>query len=132
MKCPENTRVHGIETDDSDSDHFSEYSHVVHLSKNVNALNNSLSGRAGKDIHAEMIISEKTVKLIPELVVKDTEIKPTVKSLIMWNKSEIKPIGTCKLKLKNPKTGEKCWTTFYVVKGNPRPLLGKRYVNVYD
>jgi len=34
----------------------------------------------------------------------------------MWNESEIK------LKLKNPKTGEKCWTTFYVVKANLRPL----------
>jgi len=58
------------------------------------------SGRAGKDIHAEMIIIEKNVKfqidcgstvnLIPESVIADTEIKPTMKSLIMWNKSEIK------------------------------------------
>jgi len=66
---------------------------VVHLSEIVNALNNSLSGRARKDIHAEMISNEKTVKFqidcgstvnfIPESVVKDTEIKPTVKSLIM-------------------------------------------------
>ena len=136
VRCPEKTRIHGIETDDSDSDHFSEYSHVVHLSENINALNNSLCGRAGKDIHAEMIINEKpvifqidcgsTVNLISESVIKDTEIKPTVKSLIMWNKSEIKPVGTCKLKLKNPKTGEKCWTTFYVVKAKLRPLLGKK------
>ena len=64
-----------------------------------------------------------TMNLIPESVVRDTEIKPTVKSLIMWKKYEIKPIGTCKLKLKHPKTGE-CWTTFYVVKANLRPLLG--------
>jgi len=83
-----------------------------------------------------MIINEITVKfqidccstvnLIPESVVKDTDIKPTAKYLIMWNKSEIKPIDTCKLKLKNPKTGEKCWTTFYVEKANLRPLLGKK------
>ena len=45
-----------------------------------------------------------TVNLIPDSVIKDTEIKPTVKSLIVWNKLEIKPIGTCKLKLENPKT----------------------------
>ena len=48
VRCPEITKVYGIETDDFDSDRFSEDSHVVHLSEKVNARNNSLSGRAGK------------------------------------------------------------------------------------
>jgi len=51
-----------------------------------------------------------TVNLIPGLVVKDAEIKPTVKSLIMWNKSELKPLATCKLNLKTqtPEKGFLC------------------------
>ena len=128
VRCPEDTRVHGIETEGSDSDYISEYSYVVHLSENANAPNNSLSGRAGKDIHAETIINEKTVKLrmycgstmnlILKSVIKDAEIKPTIISLIMWNKSELKPLAICKLKFENPKTGEKCWIIFYVVKVN--------------
>ena len=65
--------------------------------------------------------------IIPVSSLKSETIKPTNKSLRMWNSSVVKPIGECKVKLKNPKTKKRYSVSFFVV-GNEQltPIIGKR------
>ena len=44
----------------------------------------------------------------------------------MWNGTEMKPLGTTRLKVTNPKTGKKYSIEFVVVTDDLTPLLGAR------
>ena len=57
----------------------------------------------------------------------NTKIEDTKSVLVMYNKSKLKPLGKCKLKLRNPRNQ----LEFQVVdKGDTVPLLGKIGRNV--
>jgi len=43
----------------------------------------------------------------------------------MWNKNELKPVGSCVLTLRNPKTKKKYKVSFVVVKEDLVPIIGK-------
>ena len=49
-------------------------------------------------------------------------IKPTNRALQMWNKTEVRPKGMCRLTLRNPKNKKKYSVEFMVVKENSTPL----------
>ena len=52
-------------------------------------------------------------------------LKPTSVTLLMFNKSELKPIGQTKIQVKNVKNGRKYKLKFIVVAGQElRPILG--------
>lgn len=85
-------------------------------------------------VHAKMLVGDNlvtfqidsgaTANLIP-LKYVNVEIQNTEKSLQMWNKNDLKPIGSCVLRLKNPKTMKKYKVNFIVVKENLMPIIGK-------
>ncbi len=63
-----------------------------------------------------------SVNLLPTNLAKD--VVPTTKTLRMYNETEVKPIGTCHMSVKNPKTNKKYSVEFVVVTGDFRPILG--------
>jgi hypothetical protein len=65
-----------------------------------------------------------TVNLIPKSQVGNVKIEPHTKTLRMWNKTEKKPLGECRLRVVNPRTGDKYKVRFTVVDGDYTPLLG--------
>ena len=46
----------------------------------------------------------------------------------MWNKTELKPEGTCRVTLRNPKNHRKYSIEFIIVKENLTPLLGAKVI----
>ena len=46
------------------------------------------------------------------------------KTLVMWNGAEAKPLGECRIKMINPKTGQTYAVKFVIVKEDFHPLLG--------
>ena len=46
----------------------------------------------------------------------------------MWNKTELKPEGTCRVTLRNPKNRRKYSIEFILVKENLTPLLGAKVI----
>ena len=42
----------------------------------------------------------------------------------MWNGTKVKPVGTCALKVVNPRNNEKFKVRFFIVNENLTPLLG--------
>ena len=90
------------------------------------------------EIYAEMLIDETPVKfqidcgasanLLPAKYTNGYQRDPCKKTLLMWNKSEVKPLGTTRLKLRNPQNRMKYSVEFIVVKENLAPLLGAKAV----
>ena len=92
--------------------------------------------RHAKEIYAEMLIDDRKVNLqidcgasiniIPVKHATGHEIQPTTKTLRMWNGSQVKPIGTTRLIMRNPRTRKKYSVEFVVVESNLTPLIGAR------
>ena len=88
-----------------------------------------------KEIYAEMLIDNKkvnfqidcgaSINIIPAKHAGH-EIKWTTKTLQMWNGSQVKPIGTARIILCNPKTRKKYSVEFVVVESDLTPLIGTR------
>ena len=92
-----------------------------------------------KQLFAVMLLGKKTVKfqidcgatcnVIPiNLLDPNTKMEDTKSVLVMYNKSKLKPLGKCKLKLRNPRNQKLYQLEFQVVDsgGTTVPLLGKR------
>ena len=85
-----------------------------------------------------MLINEKpvkfhihcgaTVNVLPIKYVNAKDIKPSKRVLQMWNKTELKPEGTCCVTLHNSKNRRKYSIEFIVVKENLTPLLGAKVI----
>ena len=98
---------------------------------------NSVSER---EIYAQMLINEKpvrfhincgaTVNVLPRKLVNQENIQPTTCKCVlqMWNKTELKPEGTCRMTIRNPKTRKKYSVKFILVKENLTPLLGAKVI----
>ena len=91
-----------------------------------------------KYVFANLMIGNRKVKfqidsgagvnaLPKELVPENVKMQPIENlQLEMWNHSALKPIGKCRIIVKNPKNGKKYNIEFIVVSENFNPLLGKR------
>ena len=89
-----------------------------------------------KEIYAEMLIDNKKVNFqidcgasINIIAAKHAEghkIKSTTKTLRIWNGSQVKPIGTARIIMRNPKTRKKYSVEFVVVESDLTPLIGAR------
>lgn len=87
-----------------------------------------------------MLINEKPVKfhidcggtlnVLPIKYVNAKDIKPSKCVLQMWNKTELKPEGTCRVTLRNPKNRRKYSIEFILVKENLTPLLGAKQMGL--
>ena len=89
-----------------------------------------------KVIYTEMFVDKKEVKfqvdsgasvnVIPVKFVSDKELEPTTKTLQMWNDTILKPLGSCRLILHNPKNKKKFSVEFLVVDRQLTPLIGAK------
>jgi len=87
-----------------------------------------------KAIYTEMFVDKTEVKfqvdsgasvnVIPVSFVADKKLEPTTKTLQMWNDTTLKPLGSCRLILHNPKNKKKFSVEFLVVDIQLRPLIG--------
>ena len=90
------------------------------------------------EIYTQMLINEKpikfhlncgaTVNVLPIKYVNNEDVQPTKRVLQMWNKTELKPKGTCRVTLRNPKNRRKYSVEFIAVKDNLTPLLGTKVI----
>ena len=67
--------------------------------------------------------SGASVNILNEKHVIGKTLEHSNKTLVMWNGAEMKPLGECRVKMINPKTGHKKAVKFVIVKEDP-PLLG--------
>ncbi|CAH3165904.1 unnamed protein product [Pocillopora meandrina] len=89
-----------------------------------------------KEIYAEMIINGSSlsfqvdcgasVNILPLKYVGDCAIKPSKKSLCMWNGTNITPVGSTRVIVRNPKNHERYSIEFVVVRETFTPLIGAR------
>ena len=107
----------------------SDYGQVdsVTIKEKVNAVSQAM-------IKAEMMVngkpiafqldSEASVNILNEKHVMGKTLKHSNKTLVMWNGAEVKPLGECRVKMINSKTGQKYAVKFVIVKEDFHPLLG--------
>ena len=119
-------RPHGsvkqIETSEetlvSDSD-SSEIDFITSITTTVNAVNSESTPESGfaKELYTVMEIGNQAVKfqidcgasinIITQALVSNSVITPTSKRLVMWNKTEVTPLGATRIVLRNPKNRKK-------------------------
>ena len=85
-------------------------------------------------IKAEMMVTGKpiafplesgaSVNILNEKYVIGKTLEHSNKTLVMWNRAEVKPLGECRVKMINPKTRQKYAVKFVIVKEDFHPLLG--------
>lgn len=120
--CPRRTRhVHGVDEQYSESD--SDYIFMIDTDRK----------RSGP-IYTEMLLESgqkakfqidcgATVNVIPRRLVKHRKLEPTNTRLSMYNKSTLKPVGKCQVKLRNPVNKMTYNVEFQVVDDNLIPLI---------
>ena len=99
----------------------------VTIKEKVNAVSQEM-------IKAEMMVKGKpiafqldsgaSVNILNEKHVMGKTLEHSNKTLVMWNGAEVKPLGECRVKMINPKTGQKYAVKFVIVKEDFHPLLG--------
>jgi len=87
-----------------------------------------------KAVFAQMLVQKKPVRfqidcgasanIVPCKHVKGVDLEPRSQSLVMWNGTKVKPVGTCALPVVNPRTNTRYKVRFLVVKENLTRLLG--------
>ena len=92
--------------------------------------------RIPKEIYSEMLIDDKPIKfqvdcgssinILPKDVVDSYNLALTSKTLIMWNKTEVTPLGTARVIVANPQNKKKYSVEFVVVTEKLTPLIGAR------
>ncbi|PFX25191.1 Retrovirus-related Pol polyprotein [Stylophora pistillata] len=67
-----------------------------------------------------------SINIIPGKQAQGHEIKSTTKTLRMWSGSHVKPIGTARINMHNPKTRKKYSVEFVVIQKDLTLLIGAR------
>ena len=131
-QCQQNKRTtHAVTAaDSSDSDYIDM---VTIKPETISAVGQ----RQLKEIYAEMLVKGQpvrfhvdcgaTLNVMPLKHISGGEIQPTNRFLQMWNKTEVKPQGTCRLTIRNPRNNKK-----YSVKENLTPILGAKVIQHMD
>ena len=127
-KCSTANAVTEVESSDSD------YIDTVLLKpETINVVT-----QESKEIYAQMLIKDRpvrfhvdcgaTINVLPIKFITDEVVTPTDRILQMWNKSELKPLGTTRLTIRNPKNRKKYSVEFLVVNEDLTPLLGAKVI----
>ena len=67
---------------------------------------------------------EQARTFLPLKYAEGEQLTPCSQTLVMWNGTKVKPVGTCALPVVNPKNNERYRVSFLVVKEDLTPLLG--------
>ena len=115
-------------SDSSDSSTGTISAITAELSHDVNSVQSQ-----HQLIYCEMEIHQQPVKLqvdcgatvciLPKRYLGNLEIRPEIINLQMWNKSSVKALGKCKVRVKNPATKERFKVDFVIVDKDLTPLL---------
>ena len=113
-----------------------EFLAVIAVEPSIHAIEQSKTTGYAREIYTEMMINVKKItfqidcgassRIIIKCHTTRSHVTPSNKTLQMWNGKELKPLGTTRLKVTNPKTGKKYSTEFVVVPDDLTPLLGAR------
>ena len=118
------------DSDDSDVDFITSIT-----TSNVSAVNapDLSNTRFAKEIFTLMEIGNQEVKfqidcgasvnIITKELIGNSKLAPTSKRLVMWNKTEITPLGVTRIIIRNPKNQKKYSVEFVVVAENLTPLI---------
>ena len=132
--CPKSTpkpSLHAVdEGHGSESDSSAEMVFSV-TSRSVNSVSNT-SGA----IYAKMELKDRdvkfqvdcgaTVNVISQKYVHNEPLEKSDTKLTMYNKTTLKPIGKCRIIMRNPTNGKKYNVLFEVVKEDLTPLLSRK------
>ena len=80
-----------------------------------------------KAIYTKMFVDKTEVKFQV-----DSDASVTTKTLLMWNDTTLKPLGSCRLILHNPKNKKKFSVEFLVVDRQLTPLIGAKAAQQMD
>ena len=105
----------------------------------VNRVNSAPQEPYRRQIFAKMIVGDRPVRfqldtgatcnvIREEEVPRGVQIQATQQVLKMYNRTTVKPLGECSLKLRNPATQKKYRAEFVVVLGPAMSILGARTV----
>ena len=74
------------------------------------------------------------VNVIPTKFVPDDKLESTTKTLHMWNDATLKPLGSCRIILQNPKDKKKFSVELHVLVVNKQltPLIETKAVQQMD
>ena len=64
-----------------------------------------------------------SANILPLKYAEGEELAPCLQTLVMWNGTRVKPVGTCAMLVVNPKNNEKFKVRLLIVKENLTPLL---------
>ena len=120
------------EGDNADIDYITDIAERV----NVCSVEPSDKGRLPKEIFYEMPNDNKpievqvdcgsSINIMSKELVGNCNLAPTSKTLIMWNKTEVMPLGTTKIIETNPQNRQKYSVEFVVLTKNLTSLIGAR------
>lgn len=141
-KCTRKKKLYVLESDDDDDDE--QHNEVLAVEANMHKVTTESAYKS--KLYATMQIrmrrtkfqldSGATVNVLPEkeyvrLTGDSTfhDLQPTDVTLVMFNKTKLKPRGHCILKVKNPKNGKRYRVDFQITPSAiTKPILGARAV----
>ena len=138
-KSKRRNRTHAVKAEESsDTDDSSEAEYLDSVTVKPETISTVRQDQQ-QEIYANMLIGDQpvkfhvdcgaTVNVLPIKYVTDKKmIQPTERVLQMWNKSELKPVGTCRMVVRNPKSSRKYSIEFMIVEENLTPLLGAKVI----
>ena len=120
-----------------DSDEIDYIASIAVETSTVFSTEPSDKSRIAKEIYSEMLIDgEKPVKfqvdsgssinILPKSIIDKHELISTSKTLIMWNKTEVTPLGTARIIVTNPVNRKKYPLEFVIVAEELIPLIGAK------
>ena len=96
---------------------------------------NVVSHNPSRDIKCEMIVADRRVTFLVDTgasanllplcnLPKTAVVSPTDRQLTMWNGTQLSPVGTCRIWLRNPSNKKRYNVEFVIVKEKLTPLIG--------
>lgn len=130
-QCKSKAKTHQVSEGLSDAESSEEY--LFSVTTTPEETTDTVNAIAEREIFAQMLINEKpvkfhidcgtTVNVLPIKYVNAKDIKASKCVLQMWNKTELKPEGTCRMTFRNSKNRRKYSIEFIIVKENLTLLL---------
>ena len=130
------TRVHGFDDNEQSDEYESEYElqTVQLIPEEVNSMVNP---KPAKMIFAKMLVLGRTISfqldcgatcnVLPKdaIDLKAVKLQPTNRTLVMYNKTKLNPLGKCTLRVSNCKSKEDFDVEFFIIdEKGVTPILG--------